>query len=366
MFFGSIMPEIWLNYGNADVVLDIRAENLDQEVNSQGNNLDETLVNEKLDQIDLSKQIELVVLNNSKSIQKIISKLYQKCEEKTLPKPKILASKKILHLLKSGLPQESQMAEFHDDNLNNSSLIFVGEMEFDGLFGFETIATRLLKKFGEEKMLEAYEKRKGNSPSSGDEVENIHTAQKFADSFEISAIEVAANSSGIIDFTIGHPSKTMSISKTFRDSTFKEVEKHRTMMISTGKDSSNDTLGRSLNSLWNCNAAIKDNGLAILLAECTNGFGSQALAYFIEGRLNLDRLKKPSKYVSGMEDLLFLTEIQKRFDIGLVSILPQFYTKKLNIKAFDGVKQAMDNILKVQGINQKVAVVSDGARLLLR
>jgi nickel-dependent lactate racemase len=158
----------------------------------------------------------------------------------------------------------------------------------------------------------------------------------------------------------------MSISKSFVESATKQVEKHRTIMISTGKDSSNDTLSKSLTSLWNCNAAIKDGGLGILLAECKNGIGSEAIQQFIEGRMSLDRLKKPAKYVNGMEDLLFLTEIQKRFQVGLVSILPEFYTKKLGIVSFAGIKRAMDHILKVQGLKQKVAVVSDGARILLR
>jgi len=30
------MPEIWLNYGITDVVLDIRAENLEQKIDSDG------------------------------------------------------------------------------------------------------------------------------------------------------------------------------------------------------------------------------------------------------------------------------------------------------------------------------------------
>ena len=81
--------------------------------------------------------------------------------------------------------------------------------------------------------------------------------------------------------------------------------------------------------------------------------------------MSLDRLKKPAKYVNGMEDLLFLTEIQKQFQVGMVSILPEFYLNKLNIISFAGIKRAMDHILKSQGIKQKVAVVSDGARVLL-
>jgi hypothetical protein len=67
-----------------------------------------------------------------------------------------------------------------------------------------------------------------------------------------------------------------------------------------------------------------------------------------------------------MEDLLFLSEIQKKFQVGLVSILPEFYAKKLNIISLSGIKHAMDYIIKTQGPRQKVSVVSDGARVLLR
>ena len=67
-----------------------------------------------------------------------------------------------------------------------------------------------------------------------------------------------------------------------------------------------------------------------------------------------------------MEDLLFLLEIQKQFQIALVSILPELYVKKLNMIPLNSTKPAMDYILKTQGIRQKVEVISDGARLLLR
>ena len=360
------MPEIWLNYGKTDIVLDIRAENLDQQLDSQGKSFTDSELNEKLDSLDLAKQVELVILNNSKSIQKTISTIFEKCEQKSISKPRILADRTILNNVKSFLPEGSLISEFNDENLSNSSLVFVGEMELDGLFGFETLATRLIKKFGNEQMLTAYQQRKGDLPAPGETIENIQTAKKFADSFEILGIEIAANQNGIVDLSIGHPSSTMTISKKFGESATKQVEKHRTMMISTGKNASNDTLRRSLSSLWNCSGAIKENGLAILLAECKNGIGSEAIQQFIEGRMSLERLKKPAKYVDGMEDLLFLTEVQKRFQVGLVSILPEFYVKKLNLISFAGIKRAMDYILKVQGIKQKVAVVSDGARILLR
>ena len=67
-----------------------------------------------------------------------------------------------------------------------------------------------------------------------------------------------------------------------------------------------------------------------------------------------------------MENLLYLTEIQKKFQIGILSILPEFYTKKLNMLPFNGIKKVMDHILKTQGQNQKIKVISDGARTFLR
>ncbi len=360
------MPEIWLNYGITDVVLDIKAENLEQKIDSEGKTLDDSAINERLGTLDLSKPMELVVMHNSKSVLKIISSLFTLCEQKSKPFPKILADKKILNLVKSGLPEGSSINEFDDVGISNSNLVFIGETEFDGLFGYETVSTRLIKRFGQESMLSAYAKRQGNLPTPGQYPQSLTEAKKFADNFEIQAIELVANSEGIIDFAMGHPSETVASTKILESNSIKDVGQHKTMVISTGKDSSNDNLGNSFSSLWNCSNAVKRDGLAILVAECKGGLGYDALQQYIEGRLTLEQLRNPSRYVDGMENLLFLSEIQKNFQIALVSILPEFYAKKLGMIPMQGIKYSMDYILKTQGTRQKVAVVTDGARLLLR
>jgi nickel-dependent lactate racemase len=216
-------------------------------------------------------------------------------------------------------------------------------------------------------MLEAYEKREGNLPLPGYELQTMQVAKKFTDGFEISAIEIVANQTGIIDIAIGHPSSTFSLSKSLSSATIHELEKHRVAIVSTGKEPSNETLSRSLSSIWNCSSAIKEEGLVILLAECKNGLGSEAIQQYTEGRMSLDRLKNPSKYVDGMEDLLFLTEIRKKFGIGIVSILPYLYTKdKLEMIPFSGAKETIDYVLKTYGERQKITIISDGSHTLLR
>jgi nickel-dependent lactate racemase len=239
-------------------------------------------------------------------------------------------------------------------------------MEFNGLFGYETISTRLIKKFGQESMLSAYAKRQGNLPTPGQYPESLTEAKKFVDNFEIQGIEIVANSEGIVDFSVGHPSETIASTKILELNSIKDIGQHKTMVISTGKDASNDNLGNSFSSLWNCSSAIKKDGLAILVAECKGGLGSNVLQQYVEDRLTIEQLRNPTKYIDGMENLLFLSEIQKNFQIGLVSILPEFYVKKLNMISMPGIKYSMDYILKTQGSRQKVAVVTDGARLLLR
>ena len=146
----------------------------------------------------------------------------------------------------------------------------------------------------------------------------------------------------------------------------KKIDRQKTMIISTGKDASNQTLNVSLNSLWNCYSVTKNQGFVVLLAECMNGIGSDSIQQFIDGRLTIERIKNATKYVQGMENLLFLSEIQKKFQIGLVSILPELYVKKLDMVPIGGVKKSMDYILKNIGQRQKVEVVNDGARVLLR
>ena len=215
-------------------------------------------------------------------------------------------------------------------------------------------------------MLSAYAKRQGNLPTPGQYPASLDEAKKFTNNFEIQGIEIVANSKGILDFSIGHPSQTISATKILESNSIKDMDQHKTMIISTGKDASNDNLGKSLSSLWNCSNAIKKDGLAILVAECKGGLGSDAIQQYIEDRLTLEQLRNPVKYINGMENLLFLSEVQKNFQIGLVSILPEFYTKKLDMISLPGIKHSMDYILKTQGARQKVAVVTDGARLLLR
>ena len=60
------MPEIWLNYGQNEVFLDIQQENLNEKPLDENQTLDESKIDEKLDGLDLSKPVELEPVKEEK------------------------------------------------------------------------------------------------------------------------------------------------------------------------------------------------------------------------------------------------------------------------------------------------------------
>lgn len=379
------MPEIWLNYGSTEVVLEIMAENLEQTIDSGRGALGPEKIIEKLDAIDVSKPFDLVLMHDSQAVRQTVSTLFSLCERRSAPLPGILADRDVMSSVKAGLPEGSVIGEFaakadgghlvHGSNNNDDiedsqgrSLVFVAEAEFDGLFGYKTVATRLIKRFGSEAMLAAYAKRDGNLPSPGRRSGSLIEATKFADTFEIRGIEAVAGSAGITDIFVGHPSDTTAKASALLESvSIKDIEQaQKTMITSTGKAASNTTLDDALSSLWNCHGAIRNNGLCILVAECARGLGPDAVRMHVEGRLPEERLRNPSEYISGMENLLFLSEVRQKCQIALVSILPEIYMRRLGMIPLAGMKSSVEYILRTQGVRQKVTVIKDGARLLLR
>ena len=74
------MPEIWLNYGSTDVVLDIKAENLEEKIDVEGKTLSDSEIRSKLESLDISKPTEFVILNSSESVRKTLSIILERYE----------------------------------------------------------------------------------------------------------------------------------------------------------------------------------------------------------------------------------------------------------------------------------------------
>lgn len=357
------MPEVWLNYGGVEVVADIRAENLGPTLEGTGEPLPDAELVEALSQVGLDDSPTLVILQDTPGVRQAVSAIHGICEKRSLPFPETVADAPIRESVKAGLPEGGAVSPLQPSRGVDRGMVFVAEVEPDGLFGYQTVCTRLLRRFGDGRMLDAYENRNGEMPSPGVDAKPYGIAKKFADQFEVASVEIVAGRKGITRIWTGHPSSAdpAELTKTHHSPGARPAQ---SVLASTGKPSSNATLAGALPSLWNLRGTLKDGGQTVLLAECGEGLGSRALVGLAEGTTSWDDILKPQEYVERMEDALFLRSVAQETEPVLVSALPDFYAETLGIRTIRSTTEALTGMLR-DGPRRKIALVPDAARTIL-
>jgi hypothetical protein len=105
----------------------------------------------------------------------------------------------------------------------------------------------------------------------------------------------------------------------------------------------------------------------VLLAENKQGIGGGALQMFIEGKLNIEDAKKCTSYIDGLEHLVFIEALKQKYELGILSTIPQYYLRTLlGFTNYSGTKDVLQGLLTKHGKNNKVLVVSDGDVILLK
>lgn len=355
------MPEIWLNYGSADAVLDIRAENLGDSVAAGGEAMEPGALREGLEALGEMPR-EVAMLNATAATGAAVGALAALCESRSAPPPRVLAGRSEMGRARAVVPEGTEVAEL-EAGAGARGMVFLAEAELDGLFGVCTVAARLLRRAGGEAMREAYAARKGDSPAPGAATPPLEKALERASSSGATAIEVVGGGGGVAGIAVGSPAETASVASPLGAARACEAP-NRSVMLCPGNAHSGATLSRALHSLWACAGAVPDGGLAVLLAECSGGLGSEALRRFVEGRMTVERTRRPPEYMDGMEDLLYLSGARERMAVALVSTLPGLYARRLWMSPLDSTRLALEHVLK-KGPRQKVAVVADGAHVVL-
>lgn len=361
------MPEIWLKYGSTEVVLDIKAENLLDYVVEAEQRLSEEEINAKLDSIPINGAAHIAVLENSLHTAKLSMLLVDSIRRRGTEIVSLDVSTNVLNMYRSIFQDKNvEVGKLPNDLSSLNNAILLSKTAFDPLFGYSGAPTHLLRYFGNGEMLGAYKSRDGDMPKPGAANNALSMAYKFAENMDAVLVESVLGSHGFADIIIGKPVDAHKGAIAKLESHGKlEVEKSKASIVSAGDGYS--VLSYALNTIWNCLDVIRENGNITLLAECRDGFGSEALQMLVDGKLKMDDAYDPAEYVDGIENLLYLNEVSKKYNLSLVSGLPDYYTKTmLGFKTFRRTKDVMHNILNVHGPKQKVLVVSDASKVLLR
>ncbi len=371
------MPELWFKYGITDVVLNIRYENLLKHITASSFALlSDDQIKNCLNDVTLTQDTMIFALSDTKSAAMVISILVQLARSRGIPDIRVGVLPRIQPVLKSNLADKTILTNqidqdsFHSKIKHHRQVIFVSQITYDPLFGYNGTPTILVRNYMHDHMLEALNARQDNLPKPGVIGPPLDVVLSSNKDLPAKSIQIIANSFGIAGICYG--SIVGSFEEAIRQLNSIAVvnaDLAKSAIINASSETGpHSTLLDSLNSLWNIIHIVRENGSAVLLSENSGGLGGRALEMYVEGRLDVEQSKDNlSEYIEGLEHLIYIKELSQKYQLGIMSTLPQYYLKtKLGIKTYGGMKNVIEELLAKHGKNAKILVVSDPDIMLLR
>jgi len=318
------MPELWLRYGSSYSILDVRSENLFKHYRVSIEPMKHEEIKERLNGIEGYDGI--ILLDTSEIALSIVGMLNNKGIDIYAPRADIAKAKGIKYINASNI---------------NGRFIFISRAAVDPIFRYSCALSRLIR-------------------SNAQVMNNVYTnyikqgvlePYDYINGLDGISIELLYNDTGLLTLSVTDVNKSYDAVKNMLIK--QDLDNCKACVISP---SVSDTLDDALLALWNIMEYVKDGGIIVLLAECRRGF-SKALRMLIEG-MSYDG------YMEGLEYVNILNDAKKRYELCLVTMLPDVYIKRLGVVAFRGINDALQYILK-KG-KHKVMVVSDAEIMNVR
>ncbi|MFN4336039.1 MAG: hypothetical protein ACK4FV_00435 [Candidatus Nitrosocaldus sp.] len=354
------MPELWFRYGSSEVVLDIRAENILKHARVVQEPIRDDALNSRFDALELMVEgsgsvgsaIDIVVLDGSRMIIDLASRLIAYLEGRGKSIDNVYATTKCRVAGREARP-------FKGIERASKRSILISRVLLDPLFKYRCSATALLR-FEQNIMRDAYSvftSIDGN-PSGYSTIRDM--IDGYVQGTDYISLEVIYGEQGLIDLLVCDTVRSYHEVSSRLDALVYATDVCRSIIASTGYSSK---LSDAITALWNCSAILKKDGIIVVLAECTDGFGAKALQMLVEGRLvySTNPLDKYGYgYIDGLEYIHILKAMGERgYDIGLLTMLPEFYVKALGFKPFRRIRDALAYILGKMGQRHKVMLASD-------
>lgn len=361
------MPEVWLGYGDTEVILDIKYENILDNVKPQFSLLNtESLNLELANKIKLKNSNLIIIFTPFLQMIPILKYIYQEYKKQnnssslefnTTSKYIPFKIKRILN--DNGIYiNRIENKEILNKIKNVDKTIILEKVEVDPFFGYKGPSTELIRTCFSNEMNIAFSTIYDKLPQPGQITEALKISIEKSRAINCDVINVISNNDGINSIYIGEMEESFKKTIKILNSISKiEVDNSKSAFI-TGNSNFNiqATLNNSFNLLWNNYNAVKENGIIVLLSENKNGLENGALLQFIEGRLDLNDLKK-NIYIKDLEHINFLNVIRDKFKIHIISSIPKVYLHKLGLKPIPRVKDGLKTILFEQGKRSKILIV---------
>jgi len=359
------MPELWLNYGSTDIIVDLKVENLSLIENSKFDIRNNESLDQEIESIPLAENTTFIPLDASNSTIQIISRLVSSAESKGVTIT-IESSAQTRRLLSNKIQgQNIALFEKNSDHFlkrtKEKSTIFISKANIDPFFGYSGTPTNLLREFEQDKMNEAFHSRVDDLPHPGEKGPPSEIAKIICQSMEAKSIEIISNNYGINNFFYGEIIQSFqNATENLNNLSITNQQELKSLIVGTNIDSNSSlTLSTSLDLLWNSIHVLKRNATVVIISENNKGFGSKAIERFAYGEIKLEDYKK-SSYIQGLEHVMFINELKEKYSIAILSSLPRYYLKDIfGFKIFSNIQAAAENILDTNGKGHRISIIQD-------
>lgn len=377
------MPEIWMRYGRVEIAVELKRERLEKVYDDPLPELEVNQVEQELQPVKGLNEINLLVGDCENSTIEFLRYLTTFAQT---TKISVFSSERILKNLRKSLKDTNiEFSKIETEKvpvaivdgvqvkvsqiLSKRNLIIVSSVGFDPLFGFKGIPTAVLEIADEQMKYEAIKRENELIPRPGKETASGWFLNRIVEELkELDGIEIIPGKHGFSKILYGKIDGVhrKSVEELLKYS-LKNVEKKISLaIVSPGEEDKCSTLNSALNSLWNTINACEEGASIIILAEALEGLGSEAFKKYVYTGFKLDNILGKT-YIDGFENLYYLIQASQKYDLGVVTTLPNtFVQKKLGLKSFLSGNAAV-NYLVDQAENKKkrISILVRGDKTLL-
>lgn len=360
------MPEIWIPYGETETLVTLGAENLGKLIEPA----QDGLAGEEIQSLKgkITEFGEVAVCDYKPSTIEVLKELQGALMEEGSPRiysasPRRLESRLpelkgrvqgpgervvLDHGKKVELKAPSQLT-------GETSKLVIATAEPDPLLGLVDSRIALCLSFVTNVREFAYESRSSDEPAPFSQTASaealIGVAERFPNSTFLTIVPRGSRPHRLL-----RNAPMDAVKNSFMSLTAPQA---RAGIIGIGGKGYDDTLSNALRLVWGSLNCVRQSGEILLLCECRDGLGSDALEMLVEGLLDEDGPKKREGYVQGQEELLYLKRLKNTYGIILMSGLPEIYARtKLGFTTARGSGEAVGKLLGRLGRTTKVNVVT--------
>jgi hypothetical protein len=348
------LPEIWIPYGETETLVTLQAENLQDVAECK----EEVKIN--LDSMELPEKPRIYVLDTfaptldalsilSERIIGLNGALFSSKPERVWSSIPVLKERTFQKEFIAKVNEKGEVIFIKD---NTDSDVFISTILPDPIFGILEPRVNLVTELFEGSWKFLLQK-KLDLPQipitqTGYYRDVFEMAQKVRGKF-IGVIPCSGKALKVLE-QMDEQSITLSMQ-------VMRLQQSRGMLVGAGGKGYDDSLSQSVRHVWNAVSCLKERGTLVVIAECSEGLGSKAMEMYVTGRMKTENLDR-GRYVQGIESVILLTELKKRFDVMLLSGLPDVYVKKrLGLTPLSSSKEAVNRLIGKMQRSGKINVV---------